>query len=387
MAIYSFETITATQALAIASDDVLTFAASTGTASAATVIYAPAAGSTPATIGVTLGGRSVTFGTHLSDVSTTGHLTFQDGSIFYIGSDQRDVNLLGSADTHTGAMFGGDGNDVLSFGPNGGLLQGNQGNDNLQAFGSATIYGGQGSDTISGGGHDSFFQGNKGDDTISGGGPNFTLLGGQGDDTLANFSSMNDNAYLDGNLGNDVIFIRGNNDLALGEGGNDTITEGGLLLQTAHTISGGDGNDSIVAGIGADTISGDAGDDTIQGASSFSTHLISGGAGADHFLVDIGTTANSGGVPKILDWSGSEDSILFLRAPTQFNGFGSLSASEYASAFALAKTMFASNPFSVIAAQVGADVYVFAGDSHSGPSAAVELVGRSLNDIVPGHII
>lgn len=306
MATYSFDTITAAQALAFAPGDAL--ALPSGTATQASVIY-DASGS----ITIALGARTIQFSGALATASQTAFFNFGDGTHLYIGDGA--ANVASSNDGGVAAIFGGPGDDSLTLG-NGGLAQGNQGNDFLSTGGQATLYGGQGDDTFATtlGEHDSFMQGNKGDDLIQGGSHD-TLLGGQGNDTIVG------GGILDGNLGNDKLTGFGQ---LLGEGGNDTLTATGAggdslsggdgndsLTSTSAapggaSMSGDDGNDTLVGQLHADTMSGGAGADVINDNGGLG-NLLDGGDGADTLTASGGTSANSpGGTGTILGGAGDD---------------------------------------------------------------------------------
>ncbi|MDP3175588.1 MAG: hypothetical protein Q8M88_14240, partial [Phenylobacterium sp.] len=140
MATYIYETISAAQALAIATTDNVIVQG--GTASAVTVVYNPATPTESDTITITIGARSVTFGANVATIAQAGNVVMPDGTLLYIGYTAGD-GFTGAA---TGdAAFGGAGNDTLDGGAGNDLLQGNAGNDSLVGgAGSDTVYGGQG---------------------------------------------------------------------------------------------------------------------------------------------------------------------------------------------------------------------------------------------------
>lgn len=378
MTTFAFETITAAQALVIGAADTLTFAQASGPATSVTVIY-KASGN----IDLTLGARTVIFGPGLAALSQQPSQTaFADGTFLYVGTDGGDAfDSMGTFVSFTAstAAFGGAGNDSLAVNGLHDVLQGNAGNDTLTGrLGNDTLYGGQGDDMIITGSGSAFVtgyaganfaQGNKGDDTISGGGTADTLLGGQGDDRISG------TGFLNGNLGDDVVSGSGQ---LFGEGGRDTLTSIG---SGRDTLSGGDGNDSLVAGAGADSLSGDAGDDVI----SVSGHaeVLSGGAGRDKFIFGAGTTT-PGTVPSIIDWNGAEDTLSFLGYTPNPSDFTAITAADYPTAVAMATTLTTLNHFSFVGAQVGNDFILFAGSS-GGISSVVDLVGRSLADFTVSH--
>lgn len=438
MATYTFETISAANALTFSAVDSLTI--SSGSARNTTVLFLA-----DGTYSLTVADRTVVFGPELRQ-ATGNRLSFADDSQLYIGSSEADVKDYGAL-VATGAMYGGLGDDTLTGGSGGGwLIQGNQGSDRIDARAqdANTIYGGQDDDTISfssgAGPHaGQFAQGNKGADAIQGARGNDTLLGGQGDDRVVGDGGAD---FINGNLGNDDL--RGGGQL-FGEGGDDTITSS---VETSNTISGGDGDDLILltgmtgvatrnlgyGGAGNDTFSafsnsidelyGDAGDDVFQVAQDLTPgavdsgklfdggegadtlrsangadtlrggdgdDLISGGAGADvlsggggadrfHFH-DRPATNTLSDIDRIVDWS-SEDRIRLI-GPVP--GYVEAGAPDLALALNLAQQTFADGRIDVAVIQIPEGVVVFTRAFEFGPvgatDAAALLVGRTLADI------
>ncbi len=366
---FAFETITAAQALAITQNDALVFFSTSPDAgvhaSAATVLY-----DSPSLITISVAGHAVDFGIGVEAASLLGHVAFFDSSTLYVGDNSSNTIAAGAV---TGsAMFGGGGDDTLQAGGPFDLLQGNTGGDSLQSSGGlSTVYGGQDNDMIVVSGASNFAQGNKGDDTIQGQALGVdTLLGGQGDDHIAG------GGILDGNLGNDLITGTGQ---LLGEGGNDTLISPG-----AHDVlTGGDGDDSLSATHGADSLNGGAGNDTIDGSSNPST--IAGGGGSDRFIVGAGSVASGGG-PQIIDWDGAHDVISFTGFTVTATNFATATAADYVSALTAAQNITATQSVNFVEVQVGANLFIFAGDQDT-VTAQVELVGRSLTDFTVSNLI
>ena len=292
MANYTFETIADAQALGITTADTVSF--TSGTAVLSAVTYG-AAGD----VLITLGARTIDFGAPLIQTAQSPGLAFADGSVLYIGDSGANIVALQTI-PRPATAFGGDGNDIMRLGSNGGLAQGNQGDDNIATLGQATLYGGQGNDTLSVTelNHTHFLQGNKGDDLLIGGTAD-TLLGGQGNDSITG------GGILDGNLGNDTISGFGQ---LLGEGGDDTIQSTGV---GRATISGGDGNDSLTPSDGGDSVSGDAGADYITDANSSGGNYMSGGDGDDTLIGGLGgdTLTGDAGNDSINDAGGAGNLI------------------------------------------------------------------------------
>ena len=352
MASYTFETITADQAAAFAGTDSLTFAG--GTAAQCTVAFAA-----DGTVTISNAVRSLAFSPAIANVSG---LSFADGSVLFVGAPTADNFVAPTA--APAALFGGDGNDALTLGPKGGLLQGNQGNDTLLTNGQATIYGGQGDDSITASaGLNNFLQGNKGDDLIVGGSAD-TVLGGQGADTLSG------GGFLNGNLGDDSISGTGQ---IFGEDGADTIAANG----SGTVADAGAGNDSILASGGSNTVTGGAGADTIESGSG--VDFIYGGAGADQFRFLSGGGAGPGTLDQVLDWS-AQDSLKFKAPPAGYSGYAAYVIADYTTAVNQSAAFMASSKYAYIAVQVGADVIVFAAGA-TGIDVGIDLVGRALADI------
>ena len=285
---------------------------------------------------MTFGARTVTFGADIATLSLRGALEVSDGSRLRIGDEDRQV--IGGSDRDDG-LFGGAGDD--------------------------RIWGGRGHDLL---------QGNSGDDELHGGAGSNTLYGGQGNDVLyASEDGETLGSFAQGNLGDDEIY---------GGAGADTLQSGG----GADSLRGGDGNDLIVIDrSGGATAEGGAGNDTIVAGAPGQNVLI-GGEGRDMFELATAGRPMLGRDDVIADWE-SHDQIHFIQVgigtvlPQQYSEFV---AADYASALSAANGHIAGAGATWVAAQVGADVIVFAntdGDAANGADTAVRLLGRSLADI------
>lgn len=198
-----------------------------------------------------------------------GHdILFVDGEDQFDGGDGFDVVLaqgdddlsINLGETHTEAVYGADGNDVLSAG----------------AARDVTVDGGAGDDILTGG---------TGNDLLSGGEGADLLAGGAGDDTLI----VDENDVFNGGEGQDTVVFMGDADLAINitdyqvevfnSGGGDDV----IRTDQAHeaAIDGGEGNDTIFGGWGNDWLSGGHGDDSLLGGYGDDTYLFNRGDGAD----------------------------------------------------------------------------------------------------------
>ncbi len=84
------------------------------------------------------------------------------------------------------------------------------------------------------------------------------ISGGPGNDELIAGKAADS---LDGGDGNDVLLGGGGSDTILGDGGDDTLDG----LGGNDSISGGAGRDNLSGGSGNDLLNGDAGHDTVSG--------------------------------------------------------------------------------------------------------------------------
>lgn len=388
---YAFDTITAEQALAIRTGDTLTF--NGGPARTVSVVYQsydPLA-LTPELprILVTFNGRTVVFSTDLVQLSKVGALVMGDGSKLYIG-DTSDERVTGSAGDD--GLFGGPGADSLNGADGQDLLQGNGGDDVLVGgAGRDTVYGGQGNDTITTSREEAgladdqgdWAHGNLGDDEIVGGAGGDTLLGGQGNDFIG---GADGNDYLSGDLGDDELHGGMGWDTLLGGAGND-ILQGGFGLDM---LSGGDGDDRLVSqGPEITVLAGDAGNDTLTAAGADKDILL-GGSGRDRFEIVARTPPAVRIEAEIRDFE-AHDTLHFpevtifadAQAAILPLSYSEFVADSYAQALSIANEHISAAGAKFVAAQVGADVFVFAdlGDPTDGADVSVLLVGRTLADI------
>ena len=151
---------------------------------------------------VDMGAGNDTFDNRAGDVD--GDVLLGAGDDFYDGRLDAYV---------TGAILGGDGDDVIYGGHNADLIEGGENNDELRGNG--------GDDEIRGDNGDDMMLGNDGDDEIIGGNGNDSLFGGRGNDVL---NGGNDNDRINGGDGDDRIIAGGGTDILFGDGGADTFT-------------------------------------------------------------------------------------------------------------------------------------------------------------------
>jgi|GEM_PF-3423275 len=244
------------------------------------------------------------------------------------GGNYIELGLLANA-RGLETVISGTGNDTIDAGAfnSSVTLVGDGGGDNL-LIGSAagdSIYGGTGSETI---------LGNAGNDTISGGGGADSILGGVGDDDIrvSTAAAMLAVATISGGADNDTLKLTSQNQnvddrnfakvdsivtfqvadgvgstVSIGSSGGNADASGiGFLFggngsdtltgytDQATTISGNDGNDSIIGGTATDSLLGGVGNDTIAGAGG--SDIVLGGAGNDSlFGHTSGAASLSGG--------------------------------------------------------------------------------------------
>ena len=139
------------------------------------------------------------------------------------------------------------------------------------------------------------------------------LSGGAGEDSIM---AGDGNNALSGGDGNDYIDAGNGNNTISGGAGDDYIATG----SGNNYISGGNGDDSITTGSGADIIDTGAGNDTVHagggsdaifvGADLTASDTLDGGGGYDVLYVTAPTDAMSGGVIELDGVSGVEDIVL-----------------------------------------------------------------------------
>ncbi|MFM9963778.1 MAG: ELWxxDGT repeat protein [Planctomycetaceae bacterium] len=155
--------------------------------------------------------------------------------------------------------------------------------------GADTVLGSDFSDTLAGDDGADSLNGGDGGDLLTGGGGNDTLNGGNGLDLLRETSDVNftlTNSQLLG-VGTDVLISVEQASLTGGAGNNRLIASG--FTAGAVTLTGGEGNDSLLGGTGNDCLLGGNGRDTLVGGEGndkllgqgSSGDLLTGGVGSD----------------------------------------------------------------------------------------------------------
>ena len=156
---------------------------------------------------------------------------------------------------------GTSGDDTLSTGTYGGLLQGLSGNDLLKGSNSA--------DTLSGG---------DGNDTLEGNGGRDVLSGGDGNDVYVNIT---DDASVIESEGGGRDKVQGVDDLRRFSNVEDLE-----MSATGHEAYGNDGANLIIGNTLEDTIRGGAGNDTlVGGGATDGTDRLYGEAGDDTYVI------------------------------------------------------------------------------------------------------
>jgi Ca2+-binding RTX toxin-like protein len=225
-----------------------------------------------------------------------------------------------------GALFGGNGSDVLISASGNDSLSGGAGNDDIRA--------GAGDDTLFGdGGHDLMF-GFEGNDLLYGGAGNDTLGGREGADTM------------EGGDGDDTYYIDSLQSLVVEQEdqGRDTVSSETLSLvanRYAHVEAftlGGTLDLNITGGAGDDRMIGNAGDNRLTGG--LGTDRMTGGAGDDSFVfrnkaqidrdvitdfgagdtIDLSAFMDGGKFIGGKAFSGQDDQVRYVRADGLLQG-------------------------------------------------------------------
>jgi Ca2+-binding RTX toxin-like protein len=246
------------------------------------------------------------------------------------GADGFDI--LSNIENLTGSAF----NDQLGGNNLDNVLEGGDGHDGLRGNG--------GNDVLLGGAGDDFLNGSAGDDYIDGGSGSdraafyedatadgvtvdLRIAGaqdtGQGMDTLVGIENVSGSIYGDTLTGDD-------NDNWLW-GSASTLADGTIVTTNNDTLSGGGGNDLLIAGIG--------------------NHVIDGGTGTDTFRF------NENGAPE----TGITLSLLLAGAQDSGNGSWTLTNIENLSGSISGDTLIGDGNANVLAGDLGDDTLVGGG--------------------------
>ena len=233
---------------------------------------------------------------------------------------------------------GGDGDDTIETGLGVDIVDGGAGTDTLDVdrrFTTGIIFtlngapGSDGSRAINV--ERMTYLAGPGNDIITGAGGNDSIYGGDGSDIL-NGAAGND--YLDGGNGSDVLRSGAGADNLNGGAGTDTAsyytsTVGVVVSLTTQkgtggdaqgdtfylieTVSGSQGNDSLVGDADANTLQGWNGDDVLAGGRGKDT--LFGYAGADRFVFgNIDDSAVGANADRITDFSHAQGDRIDLSA-------------------------------------------------------------------------
>ncbi len=275
-------------------------------------------------------GRDLVYGGPDNDLIDTGS-SLQRPDMGYPHLYAADTDPNDDKDT----VYGGSGDDTIRTGDDADFINGNQGNDLIDAgVDDDTVFGDAGDDTIIGG---------EGSDCIDGGSGNDLIYGGYGPGTpdsvnipdATDLAPNNGRDYIDGDQGDDTIFGMDDKDTIVGGQGDDVI-DGGIdddYLdggQNNDILTGGDGNDTVLGDIGEDTITGGAGADLLYGGNDRDVFFggsagdtVYGGSGGSDF-----DTLNLAGVGRYRlvdvvedsDGNGSDGTVEFLDGDGKVTG-------------------------------------------------------------------
>ena len=218
-----------------------------------------------------------------------------------LNGDAGNDNLQATGTGHK--LYGGEGNDELYAGGTGNKLYGGEGNDHIEVNGDSNVLnGGEGNDALYGGGNANTLNGGDGDDDIAvyvfdeeefTSTDNNIINGGAGDDSISVGGYLFGDYYegnfnsISGGFGEDSIYVRGNNNTVNGDDDDDYLDVGG----DSNVINGGIGNDTISIGGDNNTVDGGDGDDVFTVTDS-NNNLI-GGKGSDTYIVDTEFTKDT----------------------------------------------------------------------------------------------
>ncbi|HYO09460.1 MAG TPA: calcium-binding protein [Tepidisphaeraceae bacterium] len=258
----------------------------------------------------------------------------QEGKDFVDGGAGDDV-IEGKGGDDT--LVGGAGNDRIVGGKGGDIVNAGIGDDTLvggDADGGAgelpdkdLLLGGDGSDLASGGAGDDTLIGGVGDDSLNGNAGNDEAAGEEGNDLLA---GNDGNDTLDGGLDDDVIEGGAGVDTLVGSNGNDSLHDTGVTPLDPDDggvtppaegeeptlpidpeiapalLSGGSGDDTLVADAGPALLQGDDGYDVL--VSGGGSDVLDGGLDDDTLFGNAGrdTLTGGGGADSLSGGAGND---------------------------------------------------------------------------------
>ena len=299
-------------------------------------------------------------------LSNNSHIGWSAGATGQVlGDAGEDTIVLDSSRVGSdgaGTVSGGEGNDSI--------VLGNGSDIGSDSDGSGQVLGGAGDDTISlddskvgqngagavsgGEGNDSIILSNSSDVGYSSSASN-QVLGDAGDDTIIlddSYLGLFGSGTVSGGEGNDSIMLRGSSHIAaatysgavFGDAGDDTIILDGSYVgrMGAATVSGGEGNDSIrlsnqsvigVEATGTGGVLGDAGDDTITIDDSIigrdGAGMVDGGEGNDSITLSNGSDLGEiSGSTGQVFGGAGDDTITLDGSDVALRGAGTVSGGE-----------------------------------------------------------
>ena len=234
-------------------------------------------------------------------------------------------------DSLANTIFGAGGDDVINGDDDNDFLYGEDGDDTIHGdAGKDLIYGDldynyyfdltdgdesyTGNDHLYGDGGEDYIYGGAGDDEIEGGDDKDFLFGEEDNDTI---SGDGDDDYIEGGAGNDIVHGGAGNDIIYG-GIRDEDSETGLSDNTVSSgedelygdagddyILGGNDNDTIYGGDDNDSIFGEDGEETIDGEDG--NDYVEGGKDNDLIHGGDGNDIIYGGLRDVNSEEGSSD--------------------------------------------------------------------------------
>jgi len=203
---------------------------------------------------------------HGDDLRNFGTIS---GNVLLFGGDDIYDSRAG---THIGAVFGGEGNDVLIGGSGSSELFGENGDDQLFAINTITTTGG----ILRGGAGNDELNGAAGDDLLDPGTGADIVIGGAGTDFVQYLAAS----------GAVTVDLSGETANA-GEAADDTINE-------VEVVQGSLFNDILIGNGFSNSLQGFAGDDRLDGRTG--TDWLRGGIGNDTYVVDSN-------LDRVIEWA------------------------------------------------------------------------------------